>query len=71
VAEVGRSQFKAAYGTMSHQIVTVAAVIAHEIRNAVTISPNHSRYDTNASPYRHPAAHYSGEISARAMLTHA
>jgi hypothetical protein len=42
--------------------------MAHEMRNAVVISLNHSKYDTNASSYRrHAAPRCSGEISASAM----
>jgi hypothetical protein len=42
--------------------------MAHEMRNAVVISLNHSEYDTNANSYRrHAAPRYSGEISASAM----
>jgi hypothetical protein len=53
---------------MSHQGVTVSAVMAHEVRDAVATRLSHSQYDTNATSYRHCAApQYSGELSADAI----
>ena len=41
------------------------AVRAHEIRNEVAISLNHSQYDTSASLYRPPMPRLTVALSAR------
>ena len=42
-----------------------AAVMPHEIRNAVAINLNHSQYDTSASLYRPPMPRLTVALSAR------
>jgi hypothetical protein len=55
---VPQSRAEAAY-LASHPSANATAVMPHEVRNAVTISLNHSQQDTNPSSSRPHAALHS------------